>query len=535
MAEAPPPEQAKPGDAAPPGRRLGLRRTDALLALGDALLHQSGSDPETAQQTLAAISDLVHAATHDLLTGLPTRGVLLGRLADALQADADADADADTQAQVALLFVDVDNFKLVNDSLGHDSGDELLREMSQRIRACVGAGDTVSRFGGDELVLLLPRTDAQAVAELGERVLAAMALPMQIGGREVATSVSIGVALGRPGAQSAEQLLRDADTALYTAKSRGRNRMERFNEELHARVVRRLRIESDLRVALREARLQVHYQPQVSLASGRVVGLEALARWQHPELGAMAPAEFIPVAEECRLIDELGRQVLRTACRQLAEWQTAGHTLSITVNLSPRQLDNPGFVAELQSLLAQTGIAPQSLCLELTESALMRRASDILGVLEQVRALGVYLAMDDFGTEHSSLSRLRELPVEVLKIDRAFIDGLPSEAGDLAIVSSILSLAYAMGKHVIAEGVETSEQALALCQMGCPVAQGYLFARPVPAGEVQALLQRLLWQPPGKGQTPLQPGGKVRRAHRAFIDEFLFHIGAPMGGRAGAP
>lgn len=517
-------------DAGHAGRRLGARRTDSLLAASDALLREADKNPASQQRTLAAIADLVHAATHDLLTGLPTRGVLLNRLTGALERDA---VDAH---QVAVFFIDVDNFKLVNDSLGHECGDELLREMSQRITACVGPLDTVSRFGGDELVVLLPEADAARIAELGARVLAAMALPIRIGEREVVSTVSIGVARCAPGAQSAEQLLRDADTALYAAKGRGRNRMEQFNEELHARVVRRMRIESDLRVALREAKLQVHYQPQVSLQTGRVVGLEALARWHHPELGAVPPVEFIPVAEESRLIDELGWQVLKAACIQLAAWGPAGRTLSMTVNLSPRQLDAPGFVTELQRVLASSGIAPQSLCLELTESALMRRATDVAEVLSQIRALGVYVAMDDFGTEHSSLSRLRELPVEVLKIDRAFIDGLPSEPGDLAIVSSILSLAYAMGKHVIAEGVETVEQAIALANLGCPVAQGYLFSRPVPATQIPALIGRALWQAPPSWKSRLQPavGSKTRRAHRAFIDEFLFHIGAPMGGNSGA-
>ncbi|MBH9577103.1 putative bifunctional diguanylate cyclase/phosphodiesterase [Inhella proteolytica] len=515
-------------------RRLSARRTDSLLALGEALLHPADPQAASPQQTLAAMAELMHAATHDQLTGLPTRGVLLNRLTAALAQPRDG------RGQVAVLFIDVDNFKLVNDSLGHEAGDQLLCEMCRRISRCVEAGSTgcgtVSRFGGDELVVLLPDTEVAAVTQLSHCVLAAMAEPMRLDGREVVSTVSIGVALCRPGSQPAEQLLRDADTALYAAKSRGRNRMERFNEELHARVLRRLRIESDLRIALREAQLHVHYQPQVSLVTGRVVGVEALARWQHPELGAMSPAEFIPIAEECRLVDELGWQVLRSACHQLAAWRVLEPTLSMTVNLSPRQLDNPAFVTELQHLLAQTGTEPTALCLELTESALMRRNSDVVEILTQVRQLGVYVAMDDFGTEHSSLSRLRELPVEVLKIDRAFIDGLPDETGDLAIVSSILSLAYAMGKHVIAEGVETVEQALALCDMGCPVAQGYLFARPLAAGEIPALLGQPLWQAPSGWKARLQPaaGSRTRRAHRAFIDEFLFHIGAPMGGRTGA-
>jgi len=364
-----------------------------------------------------------------------------------------------------------------------------------------------------------------------------MAEPMTVAGREVVVSASVGLALSAPGKQSAEQLLRDADTALYAAKSRGRNRMVRFNEELHARAVRRMQIESDLRLALRDNQLFVQYQPQVDLRTGRVVGVEALCRWRHPEHGLIAPAEFIPVAEECRLIGALGRQVLQTACRQLAAWTRAlpGRPLTMTVNVSPRQLDDPGFVIELEKELACTGISPASLCLELTESALVNRETDTVEVLQRIRRLGVYVAIDDFGTEHSSLARLRELPVEVLKIDRRFIDGLSTEPGDTAIVSSILSLAFAMGKHVIAEGVERPEQAAALRGMGCGVAQGYLFSMPVDPGLIPGLLDAKLWHPPTTWSIPaaaVHTGGGARHGHRSFIDEFLDHIGAPMGARA---
>ncbi|MBV8501886.1 MAG: bifunctional diguanylate cyclase/phosphodiesterase [Paucibacter sp.] len=508
-------------------RRVNARKTDWLLALTDTLLQDSAQNGSSRQDTLAAIAGLVHAATHDELTGLPTRGVLFSSLERELA------RGVTSQEDVAVLFVDLDNFKLVNDSLGHQSGDELLREMTRRITHCVGEGDLVSRFGGDEMVILHPHARGGSEGVLGAKVLAAMAEPVRIAGREVVTSVSIGVAVCAPGAQSAEQLLRDADTALYAAKGRGRNRMERFNEELHARVDRRVRTESDLRVALREQQIHVVYQPQVNLVTGRVVGMEALARWQHPERGVISPAEFIPVAEESRLIHELGRQVLREACRQLAQWNAAvgERALSMTVNVSPRQLEAPGFVAELEQTIAQTGIGASSLCLELTESALMSPDTDLVQVLEQVRRLGVYVAIDDFGTEHSSLARLRDLPVEVLKIDRSFIDGLPVEPGDTAIVSSILSLAFAMGKHVIAEGVERVEQATALRSMGCRVAQGYLFSKPVDAALVPPILEGFLWRPPLNWRlrsAAASPDARNRFAHRAFIDEFLSHIGAPM-------
>jgi diguanylate cyclase (GGDEF)-like protein len=530
--EAPTEHGVAAGEPGRPPRRMTVRQTDSVLATTEALLRESGAKGVSHEVTLAAIANLVHAATHDVLTGLPTRGVLLDRL------ELELARDAVGAAQVAVLFVDLDNFKLVNDSLGHDSGDELLREVARRIVGCVTPGDTVSRFGGDELVVLHPRANGGSEDALGARMLAAMAAPIHVGGREVVTSASIGIAMASPGVQTAEQLLRDADTALYAAKNRGRNRVERFNDDLHARVSRRMQMESDLRNALRDGQLYVHYQPQVSLTDGHVVGVEALARWHHPEFGQVSPAEFIPVAEESRLIDALGRQVLRAACRQLVAWSGShGSSLSMTVNVSPRQLGTPGFVADLRQILGETGIRPSSLCLELTESSLMNPETNIVDVLEQIHGMGIYVAIDDFGTEHSSLARLRDLPVEVLKIDRSFIDGLPKEAGDTAIVSSVLSLAFAMGKHVIAEGIERMDQALALRSMGCTVAQGYLFSPPMDAASIESMLNRPLWQPPGWWKArgaAASPEGRTRRAHRAFIDEFLDHIGAPMGSKPGA-
>ncbi len=495
-----------------------------MLALGENLLHQPSGRNDA--ETLATIASLFHAATHDTLTGLPTRGLLLDRLEREL-------GSGEGGGQIAVLFVDLDHFKLVNDSLGHDSGDVVLGEMARRINECVGADDTVSRFGGDEMVILHPHAMGDSAAQIGARILAAMSEPILVGGREVVVSASVGIAMGVQGSQSAEQLLRDADTALYSAKSRGRSRVELFNDELHARVARRVQIESDLRSALRDGQLFVQYQPQVNLKTGHLVGVEALVRWRHPLHGLIAPSEFIPVAEECRVIGALGRQVLRTACRQLADWNRFQRgPLTMTVNVSPRQLDDPAFIGELHDALAETGVDPATLCLELTESVLVDRDTDAAAVLERVRALGVYVAIDDFGTEYSSLARLRSLPVEVLKIDRSFIDGLPSESGDTAIVSSILSLAFAMGKHVIAEGVERPEQAIALRSMGCTVAQGYLFSAAVDAAEILPMLGHPRWLPEDlpdaadalEGQAP-------RQGHRSFIDEFLDHIGAPMGAR----
>jgi diguanylate cyclase (GGDEF)-like protein len=523
-------------DNARPDTRLGTEHAARVPSgreeLADRLLTQGNAPAarpiEDTGQLRNMVATLQYAATHDALTGLPTRGVLLTQLGLELAREIADDVP------VAILFVDLDNFKLVNDSLGHGSGDELLRQVARRIGDCLGDGDTLSRFGGDELVILHPRAVAGSETELGARVLDAVARPTSISGREIVVSASVGIALCMPGAKPAEQLLREADTALYAAKDRGRARVEHFNEELHTRITRRMQLESDLRIALREERLFVHYQPQVDLKDGYVVGVEALSRWRHPERGMIAPAEFIPVAEESGLIVTLGRQVLRESCRQLAEWTrlAPGRSLTMTVNVSPRQLKDPGFVAEIKDVLASTGVDPASLCLELTENALIGAAADILQVLTEIRRLGVYLAIDDFGTEHSSLARLRGLPAEILKIDRSFVDGLGSDPSDTAIVSSILSLAFAMGKHVIAEGVERRQQAVALRGMGCHIAQGYLFCAPVAASRIAQLLGTKLWE--DRATNALRPvvmpaDAPSRRGARYFIDEFLDHIGAPGG------
>ncbi|NMV37322.1 sensor domain-containing protein [Ralstonia insidiosa] len=519
---------ARNGDPAGIDTRIaGRRYTDRLQSMVDTLL------PDSVQQNsemLKTINRLIYVATCDTLTGLPSRGVLLSKLKRVLARNALAGV------QVAVLFIDLDNFKLVNDSFGHDFGDQLLREIAQRIESCVTIDDMVSRFGGDELVILHAHASGGSEGDLAKRVLAALAEPFKIESRDVVMSASIGIATGEPGARSAEQLLGEADTALYAAKRSGKNRAERFSETLHARAVRRMRIVEDLREALHNENLYVVYQPQVNLTTGHMVGVEALVRWQHPEFGSMSPVEFIPIAEEAGLIYELGRQVLQSACKQLTEWAAVSPTrpLTLTVNISPYQLGTPGFIEELHRIISETGISPSLLCLELTESALMGVETDIVTILEQVRRMGLYVAIDDFGTGHSSLARLRDLPVEVLKIDRSFIDGLPSEPGDTTIVSSILSLAFAMGKHVIAEGIEQVDQVFALRSMGCMVAQGHLFSRPVEPARILEMLGQPVWQPSLHREARASASSfdtrPARHAYRSFVDEFLDHIGVPMSG-----
>lgn len=479
----------------------------------------------------AVIDELLHTSAHDTLTGLPTRSLLLERLNLALEGEQIG------IRKIAVLFIDLDNFKRVNDSLGHSCGDELLCAIAARIVGCIGDEDTASRFGGDEMVVLHLGATNDSAASLGNRILGALTDPIFISGKEIVVSASVGIALCGPGMKSAEQLLREADTALYAAKELGRARLVLFNEEMHRRVERRVQIESDLRAALRESQLYVEYQPQVRLKDGIVVGVEALVRWRHPEWGVVSPADFIPVAEDCGLILKIGQRVLQESCRQLVEWTklVPGRPLAMTVNISPRQLAEPTFFEQLLAIVEETGIDPKSLCLEITESAMVSATEDVVRVLNQIKQLGIYIAIDDFGIEHSSLSRLRDMPAEVLKIDRCFVDGLDSEAGDMAVVSSILSLAYAMGKHTIAEGVETREQAAILLRMGCEVAQGFFFSRPVAAGQIVPMLNGTLGNARHLSavHVPHCAEGPSRRGHRYFIDEFLDHIGAPMGVKAG--
>ncbi|WP_199091375.1 EAL domain-containing protein [Bosea sp. ASV33] len=521
-------------DVKPEMLRMRQNSRSAIETLGGPSPAAGGAGQDAAaaekleiERLQSAVARLVHRAAHDQLTGLLTRSLLLERLEDELL------RDGDDGAEIAILFIDLDNFKLVNDSLGHSSGDTVLSEMARRIGTCIGPDDLASRFGGDEIVLLHPHATADSAMSLGRRILDALAEPIFIAGREVVVTASVGIAQCGPGLKSGEQLLREADTALYAAKARGRARLEQFDDALHRRAEKRVQIESDLRAALREAQLFVEYQPQVRLTDGYVVGVEALVRWRHPEHGIVPPGDFIPVAEDCGLIVRIGQEVLLQACRQLASWTRAlpGRSLTMTVNVSPRQIAEPAFFTDLRQVIAETQIDPTALCLEITESAMMSATEEVVGLLNRIKELGVYIAIDDFGTEHSSLSRLRDMPAEVLKIDRSFIDGLSSEPGDTAIVSSILSLAYAMGKHTIAEGVEKQEQAAMLLRMGCEIAQGFFFSRPVAAERIAPMLVKPLWEPRSvrKLHGTRFTDGPVRQGHRYFIDEFLDHIGAPMG------
>jgi diguanylate cyclase (GGDEF)-like protein/PAS domain S-box-containing protein len=424
-------------------------------------------------------------ATHDALTGLPNRLVLRDRLSQAIQHAKRHDR------WLTVVFIDIDNFKLVNDSLGHGAGDELLKEVAGRMVATLRPVDTVVRLGGDEFVILLldrPK-DIEAIAADVQKIRAAIALPLNIGGRELRVTSSFGMANFPAGGEDADELLANADAAMYRAKELGRDNCQFYRPELSLAALERLRLQADMRDALARSELALVYQPQVDLRSGRVFGVEALLRWRHPELGLISPAKFIPIAEECGLIVSIGGWVLREACRQNKEWQKAGlPAMTVAVNVSARQFRHRDLVLAVQAALDETGLDPKYLELELTESLIMPDIDGALMVMRELQKHGVKLSIDDFGTGYSSLSLLKTLPVVRLKIDKSFIDDLGSNENDRAVASALISLGQKLGLRVIAEGVEKGEQIAFLREHGCDEMQGYYFSRPLPPIELQKLV-----------------------------------------------
>jgi len=430
---------------------------------------------------------LEHQAFHDALTDLPNRARFLDRLERAL-----ARPWGDRE-HLAVLLLDLDQFKVVNDSLGHGVGDELLVAVAGRLRAALRARDVVARLGGDEFAILLdPVADVGEAGRIADGLLRALAAPLALAGREFVVGGSIGVAPAAAAASAAD-LLRAADLALYRAKDGGKGRHAIFDAGLHAAASARLALEAALRRALAEGEFLLHYQPQIALATGRIVGVEALVRWAHPTRGLVPPGDFIPLAEETGLIVPLGRWVLTEACRQARAWAAArpgDPPLTMGVNLSARQLLQPDLAGEIAGVLRETGVAPGLIQLELTESVLMEDATASLALLGRLRALGVGLALDDFGTGYSSLAYLKRFPVDVLKVDKAFVTGLGRERADAAIAGAVITLAHALGMAVVAEGIETAGEAALLRGLGCETGQGYYFARPLPPDALAARLAR---------------------------------------------
>jgi diguanylate cyclase (GGDEF)-like protein len=439
------------------------------------------------------------AATHDELTGLPNRLLFHDRLSQALE-----QAARDPNFRVAVLFIDFDRFKVVNDSLGHETGDILLRSIAERLSAALRATDTVTlcqpsastaaRLGGDEFCILLTglkrHEDACAVAD---RILQDLERPHEIGGREVHSSASIGIAVNQTGRERAEEMVRDADNAMYRAKATGKGRYVMFDAAMHEEAMVRLTIENDLRRTIDRNQLRTYYQPVVSLVTGEVTGAEALVRWEHPDRGRVSPAEFIAIAEETGFIDKLGLWVLEDACGTLARWRqampAAGH-LRMNVNVSFRQLQDPRFPDHVAAVLGMTGLPPQLLTLEITETILVNATRTTQQLLARLRAMGVHIFLDDFGTGYSSLNVLNSVPLDGLKIDRSFVLDASGRRRYAAVIHAIMNLVHDLGMDGVAEGVESIEHVALLQSLGCNKGQGYLFSPPMAAAEMEEMIRR---------------------------------------------
>jgi len=434
----------------------------------------------------AANRQLRYLASHDALTGLPNRLLLDDRITQAI-----AQAKRQTH-EFALLVIDLDRFKLINDSLGHRSGDELLREVAQRLKRAVRAVDTTARVGGDEFVILVdgPVTQAEAL-DIARRVLKSMEPSIRLLGIDVHISPSIGAAFYPRDGASVDALLARADAAMYSAKERGRNNVQCYADGMTTLTQERVVLESDLHVALQKGEFELHYQPKVDTATGRINSAEALIRWRHPQRGLVPPGEFIPVAEDCGLLDAIGEWVLSEACRQAQAWQQQGlRPLRVAVNLAPSQFRLTNLAEQIRSALAASGLAPNLLEIELTETAVMSDAEESIHILEAVSRMGVLVSVDDFGTGYSSMSYLRRFPIDKLKIDRCFVDQMTRRPEDASIVRAIISLAHSLHLKVIAEGVETPEQLKLLTELGCDQYQGYYFSRALPSAQFMQLLQQ---------------------------------------------
>jgi diguanylate cyclase (GGDEF)-like protein len=433
----------------------------------------------------AANQQLRHLATHDALTGLPNRVLLDDRLQQAI-----AHAGRDTRS-FAVLVCDLDRFKLVNDSLGHRAGDELLQEVARRLNAVVRTADTVARFGGDEFVVIgTSIADDEEAADLAARVMDVMQAPVRIAAIDIHTSPSIGIAMYPDDGESVQALLAHADAAMYFAKQNGRGNFRRYVAGMHAGTEERVQLESDLYSAVTGKQFELYYQPKVDTKSGDVRSAEALIRWVHPVRGVVSPAEFIPLAEECGLIGAIGGWVIREACRQARAWQIDGvPALRVSVNLSASQFRDSGLVDSIRSALDDACLEARYLEVELTESAVMSDPEQSIAILEQLSAMGVLVSVDDFGTGYSSMSYLRRFPIDKLKIDRVFINEIVSRPEDASIVRAIVSLAHSLRLKVVAEGVETPAQLDFLKSTGCDEYQGYHFSRPLPAAEFERLIR----------------------------------------------
>ncbi|MFN0072565.1 MAG: EAL domain-containing protein [Chloroflexota bacterium] len=468
----------------PDGCRVPVLVAISAISSGDEPLWMAvlrEQSPSTAVPEISAGRVL-----HDSLTGLPNRDLFMDRLGRAV-----GRAHRRSDYAFAVLLLDLDRFQVINGSLGHAIGDELLRSVAERIKDCAHTVDTIARLGGDEFVLLLDdlREPSEAV-RLADRLLEALSAPFRLGDQDVYTSASIGIALSATGYSHEAEVLRDADTAMYRAKALGKARHEMFDTAMHTRALETLQLEAELRLALLRTQFRVFYQPILNGSDDRFVGFEALVRWEHPERGLVSPADFIPVAEDTGLIVQIGNWVLREACMQLRAWRDQGFAgLRIAVNCSARQFERPGFDAVVAEILAETGVKPDEVELEITEGVIMRHVGSSLATLHGLQARGIRIAVDDFGTGYSSLGYLKTLPISSLKVDRSFMRDATSDARSAAIINAIVVLAHSLELNVVAEGIELVDQLEYLRSIKCDEYQGFLVSRPVSGPDATLLLQ----------------------------------------------
>ena len=429
--------------------------------------------------------ELQYAASHDALTALPNRALLLDRLQQAI-------SKAHYHKRlVAILHIDLDLFENINENLGHQTGDDLLKQLAQRFSTTIREGDTIARIGGDEFIILLDDFDSDSsLSAIAQKVLSSLSLPFKINDNEIHITASIGISIYPNDAESAESILEHAKTALQRAKNLGKNNFQFFSKSMTERVFERISLENNLRHALERNEFTLYYQPQFDARNGRIFGVEALLRWQHPELGTITPTHFIPLLEESGLIEPVGIWILRSACQQAHQWHEDGlQNIHMSVNLSSRQFNNKAFISSLQKIIRDTKVNPEYLELELTESMLMRNTSSTIHALKGLTDLGVRFAIDDFGTGYSSLNYLRRFPVDTIKIDRSFISDITTDADDRAICSAIIGMAQSLSLNVIAEGVETGEQLKLLNARECHYIQGNVFSQAIDAEKMTQLLQ----------------------------------------------